>query len=140
MLLHQGVAVNSRLQRNSTLGVALIVFAALLIPGHVPVAAASPSLQEAHQKPLEITVNARKYSFSPARIEVQQNDIVKITLNAEDIAHSFTIDQYRIAKRAAPGHPVTFQFLADRKGTFPFYCNLTIDERCKEMRGELVVR
>ncbi len=117
---------------------ALIVLPALLVPGRLP---ASPTTaQEAHQTPVEITVNAKKYSFSPARIEVQQNDIVKITLTAEDIAHSFTIDAYRIAKRAAPGHPVTFQFLADRKGTFPFYCNLTIDERCKEMRGELVVR
>jgi heme/copper-type cytochrome/quinol oxidase subunit 2 len=34
---------------------------------------------------------------------------------------------------------VTFEFRADRAGTFPFYCNLTIDDGCREMRGELVV-
>jgi heme/copper-type cytochrome/quinol oxidase subunit 2 len=49
------------------------------------------------------------------------------------------LDEYRIAKRAAPGNPVTFEFRADRAGTFPFYCNLTIDDGCREMRGELVV-
>jgi hypothetical protein len=35
---------------------------------------------------------------------------------------------------------VTFEFRADQAGTFPFYCNLSQDERCRQMRGELVVR
>jgi hypothetical protein len=35
---------------------------------------------------------------------------------------------------------VTFEFLADKPGTFAFYCNLAIDERCrKELRGTLIV-
>ncbi len=88
----------------------------------------------------EFTVTARKYAFTPNRIEVHQGDIVRITLVAEDIAHSFTIDDYRIAKRAAPGQPVTFEFRADQTGTFPFYCNLKLDDGCSRMRGELVVR
>ncbi|MFO7692033.1 MAG: cupredoxin domain-containing protein [Vicinamibacterales bacterium] len=87
----------------------------------------------------EIAVTAKRYEYAPSRIEVAANDVVKITLVAEDIPHSFTIDEYRISKRAAPGRPVTFEFRADRVGTFPFYCNLTADEGCREMRGELVV-
>jgi heme/copper-type cytochrome/quinol oxidase subunit 2 len=87
----------------------------------------------------DITLRAKKYAFSESRIEVAVNDVIRITLVAEDIPHSFTIDAYRIAKRAAPGKPVTFEFRADRAGTFPFYCNLTIDDGCREMRGELVV-
>jgi heme/copper-type cytochrome/quinol oxidase subunit 2 len=87
----------------------------------------------------ELVLNARRYSFSQSRIEVGLDDVLKITLVAEDIPHSFTVDAYRIAKRAAPGKPVTFEFRADRAGTFPFYCNLTIDDGCLEMRGELVV-
>lgn len=87
-----------------------------------------------------IEVAARRYAFTPARIEVHENDLVKIVLSTEDIAHSFTIDEYRIAKRAAPGRPVTFEFRADKAGTFVFYCNLTTEEGCKKMRGEFVVR
>jgi heme/copper-type cytochrome/quinol oxidase subunit 2 len=87
-----------------------------------------------------VAVGARKYAFSPARIEVRQGDIVQVTLNATDIAHSFTIDEYRIAKRAAPGQPVTFEFRADRPGSFRFYCNLKQDDGCREMQGQLVVR
>jgi heme/copper-type cytochrome/quinol oxidase subunit 2 len=85
-------------------------------------------------------VVARKYAFEPARLEVQQDDVVKVTFRADDIAHSFTIDAYRIAKRAGAGQTVTFEFRADRPGTFPFYCDLRADDGCRKMRGTLVVR
>jgi heme/copper-type cytochrome/quinol oxidase subunit 2 len=87
----------------------------------------------------EIAVSARRYVFAPARIEVRQDDLVKIRFSAEDIAHSFTVDQYRIAKRAGAGQTVTFEFRADQPGTFAYYCNLAIDDGCRKMRGELVV-
>ena len=86
-----------------------------------------------------VSIAAHKYGFSPARIQVAQDDLVRITFSTDDIPHSFTIDQYRIAKRVEPGKPVVFEFRADQAGRFPIYCNLSIDEKCKEMIGELVV-
>lgn len=86
------------------------------------------------------TVVEKKYSFTPARIEVFEGDLVRIELKTEDIAHSFTIDGYRISKRVSPRHPVTFDFRADHVGTFPIYCNLQVDEGCRKMKGELVVK
>ena len=86
------------------------------------------------------SVNLRRFAFDPSRIEVNQDDLVKIELRTEDIAHSLTIDEYRIAKRVGPGHPVIFEFRADRAGTFPYYCNLQIEDGCRRMRGELVVK
>ena len=85
-------------------------------------------------------VTASRYQFSPPRIEVLQDDVVKIELHTEDIAHSLTIDAYRIAKRVNPGQPITFEFRADQPGTFRFYCNLQIDDGCRQMHGELVVK
>ncbi|HSL22942.1 MAG TPA: cupredoxin domain-containing protein [Vicinamibacterales bacterium] len=85
-------------------------------------------------------VTARKFAFDPSRLEVRQGDIVSIAFSAEDIAHSFTVDEYRIAKRAAPGQPVSFEFRADQTGTFRIYCNLQQDDGCRKMHGELVVR
>ena len=87
----------------------------------------------------EITLTAKRYEYSQTRIEVAANDVVKITLVAEDIPHTFTVDEYRISKRAAPGRPVTFEFRADKPGTFTYYCNLTAEDGCRRMRGELVV-
>jgi heme/copper-type cytochrome/quinol oxidase subunit 2 len=88
----------------------------------------------------EFTISARRAGFSPARIEVARGDMVKITLVAEDTAHSFTIDSYRISKRASVGQRVNIEFHADVSGTYPFYCSLTSDDCCRSMRGELVVR
>ena len=88
----------------------------------------------------EFTLTGDHFAFAPGRLEVQKDDLVKITFNAADMPHSFTIDSYRIAKRAGSGQRVVFEFRADQAGTFPFYCNLTQDERCRQMKGELVVR
>lgn len=85
-------------------------------------------------------LRARDYRFEPAAIDVRENDLVVVDLDAEDIPHSFAVDAYRIVKRASPGRPARFEFRADKVGTFPFYCNLTADDRCKGMRGQLTVR
>jgi heme/copper-type cytochrome/quinol oxidase subunit 2 len=97
----------------------------------------------------DFDVAARKYSFSVsgngnAEIRVTQNDLVHITFSAEDIPHSFTVrdrdgSQYRIMRRAEPGRPVSFDFRADTPGTFVFYCSLSIDDKCADMHGTLVV-
>ncbi|MGH9139506.1 MAG: cupredoxin domain-containing protein [Vicinamibacterales bacterium] len=86
------------------------------------------------------SVNAHRYAFEPANIEVNQDDLVTIELRTADIAHSLTIDDYRIAKRVGPGHPVKFEFRADRAGTFEYYCNLKDEEGCRQMRGVLIVK
>ena len=88
----------------------------------------------------EVHINADQFAYSPATIEVQKDDLVKVTFRSVDIAHSFTIDSYRIAKRAGAGQTVVFEFRADQTGRFPIYCTLSQDERCRNMKGELVVR
>lgn len=114
----------------SCLGVALLALAVL-----------GPSTAKAQGQAREFTINGNQFAFAPARIEVQRDDLVKITFSAADMAHSFVIDNpYRIAKRAGAGQSVTFEFRADQAGTFPFYCNLTQDDRCREMKGQLVVK
>ncbi len=89
----------------------------------------------------EITIVGDQFAFSPGRIEVQKDDLIRIKFTAQDLAHSFTVDlPYRISKRAAAGQSVPFEFRADETGRCPFYCNLTQDDRCRKMKGELVVR
>jgi len=102
--------------------------------------AAAVSAQDQGPTAKPFAVTAHRFAFDPPRIEVNQDDLVKIELRTDDIAHSLTIDEYRIAKRVGPGHPVTFEFRADRAGTFPYYCTLQTEDGCRRMRGELVVR
>lgn len=122
-------------------GLAAVLLGALALTGAASALYADRA--RAQERPgtiRQFSVSARKYAFQPTIIEVQQDDLVKITFDALDIPHSFTVDEYRISKRAAPGQPVTFEFRADRPGRFPIYCNLKIDDGCRQMRGELLVR
>ena len=86
------------------------------------------------------TIVARNFRYSPDRLDVSQDDLVKVTIRSEDIAYSFAIDEYRIVRRVPAGGTTTFEFLADRAGTFRFYSNLTSDAAHAEMQGRLVVR
>ncbi len=88
----------------------------------------------------EFTITARDFRFSPSRLEVAQDDLVKVTVLSQDVAYSLTIDEYRVSKRVPAGGATTLEFRADRTGTFAFYSNLTSDSRHAQMRGELIVR
>ena len=55
---------------------------------------------------------------SPITSRSSQGDLVRIELRTEDIAHSLTIDAYRIAKRVEAGQPVVLEFRAEQAGTF----------------------
>ena len=125
-----------RMTRRS-LGLLLLGVGGVLV---VTVSAVGRLLAQEPPNRREFTIVAKEFHYSPTRIEVAQDDLVKLTIRSEDIAHSFTIDEYRIAKRVPAGGSTTFEFQADRSGTFAFYCALTGDPSHKMMRGELVVR
>jgi heme/copper-type cytochrome/quinol oxidase subunit 2 len=87
----------------------------------------------------DVTLTARDHQFIPDRIEVTQDDLVRITLTSEDRPTSFAVDAYRILKRAGADKTIVFEFRADQTGTFTFYCSLTSDPGCRDMKGTLVV-
>lgn len=111
---------------------------ALLIVGGALAASPLPAQEQAPNR-RDFKIVAKNHTFTPNRIEVAQDDLVKVTLTSEDRPASFAVDAYRIAKRAAGGQTISFEFRADQPGTFTFYCNLTSDDGCKNMRGTLVV-
>ena len=96
--------------------------------------------QEPSQNRREFTIVAKAHVFTPNKLDVSQDDLVKINLRSEDVPVSFAIDAYRIVKRVPGKTSITFEFRADQPGTFAFYCNLTTDAECKEMKGILSVR
>ena len=58
--------------------------------------------QEPAQNRREFTIVAKDHTFTPNKLDVSQDDLVKITLRSEDVPASFAIDAYRIIKRV-PG-------------------------------------
>jgi len=101
---------------------------------------ARPAAQEQAPERRDLTITAKDFRFSPSRVEVGRDDLVRLTVKSEDVAYGFTIDEYRVSKRVPAGGSVVLELRADREGTFPFYSNMTSDARHGQMRGELVVR
>jgi heme/copper-type cytochrome/quinol oxidase subunit 2 len=130
------------MRRLTTFAATLSAAVALLVAGLAASSAAPPKSAPGQDAGSirQFTVNGSHYTFQPGTIEVNRNDLVKISFTAQDIPHSFTIDEYRIVKRAGVGQTVTFEFRADRTGTFTYYCNLTQDEKCRTMKGRLIVK
>ena len=119
-----------------TVGALLIGAGACLLAGPVLRLLA----QEQAPNRREFSITARDYTFVPNRLEVTQDDLVKLTVESADHAYSFAIDEYRIIRRVPAGGTTSFEFRADRPGTFRFYSNLTSDRAHAEMQGQLVVR
>ena len=132
MLSHHGVTSRRLSRVHVILGAALVLCAASAV-----------GLTAQAKRDFEVA--ARKFRFSVSgtdaqEIRVTQDDLVRVTLSAGDIPHSFTLPEYRIQKRVEPGRDVTFEFRAERVGRFEFHCSLTNDN-CRErgMVGALIV-
>ena len=102
-------------------------------------AASAAGVQDRVPYRRDVTLVARDHQFIPNSIEVSQDDLVRIRFTSEGRPTTFAIDAYRILKRAGAGETIVFEFRADQAGTFTFYCSLTSDPRCREMKGTLRV-
>ena len=124
-----------------TLGLILLGTGACLIAGFSSrlFAASTPLSASQDQAPnrREFSITARDYRFTPDRLEVTQDDLVKLTIESSDVTYSFTIDAYRLSRRIPAGGKTVIEFRADQAGTFDFYSNMTGHDK---VRGQLVVR
>jgi cytochrome c oxidase subunit 2 len=86
------------------------------------------------------TVVAKRFAFEPSTITVRQGDTVKITASSADVAHGFALPDFNVNLRLEPGaRPQTVTFVADKKGTFTFYCNIPCGPGHLDMKGTLIV-
>jgi cytochrome c oxidase subunit 2 len=88
----------------------------------------------------EIEMTAKKYEFSPSKINVPSNTLVRIRLTALDREHGFEITSYPgSCVTVKPGKTVSIEFYTDKKGEFEFsfckFCGLGHGK----MKGKLIV-
>ena len=73
-------------------------------------------------------------------MSVSKGDKVKIIFKNTGGFHDFTIDEFGVrTKRINGGEEDTIEFVADKSGTFEYYCSVG-DHRTLGMRGTLTVR
>lgn len=93
--------------------------------------------QPANQK--EFTVTGQNFSFTPSTLAVKKGDTVKITFKNVDGFHDFKIDEFAVAtQRIGTGQEENVEFVADKTGTFEYYCSVA-NHRAMGMKGTLTV-
>lgn len=88
----------------------------------------------------EFRLTAKQWSFEPATIEVGKGDKVRIIVTSIDVTHGFALPEYDINERLEPNKQVTIEFVADKEGTFTFFCSVFCGSGHSGMKGKLIVR
>lgn len=97
------------------------------------------SMQENNKGEVVINVEGENFSFSPSEIKVKKGDTVTINFKSVGGFHDLKIDELNVAtKQLQDGENDSVTFVADKAGTFEFYCSVG-QHRQMGMVGTLVV-
>jgi len=87
----------------------------------------------------KFTVEVSSYKFSPATLKVKKGDNVVITFKSNGGIHDFVIDEFDVAtNQLGDGEEEEIEFVADKVGTFKYYCSVD-GHRKMGMEGTLTV-
>lgn len=86
-----------------------------------------------------LRIEASSFAYSPAAVEVEPGDTVEIELVSTDVVHGLYLEGYDVAVTADPGQTARLSFVADRPGSFRFYCSVSCGPLHPFMSGRLRV-
>jgi len=87
---------------------------------------------------MDINGEVMSPTFSLSEIRVKKGDTVKITVTNTNGTHDFVLDEFGIQKETPLNEPVVIEFVADKVGTFEYYCS-KYNHRALGQRGNLIV-
>ncbi len=91
------------------------------------------------QEVKEFNMEAKQWEFIPSTITVKQGDKVILHITSTDVKHGFSLSEFGIKEELNPGETTTVEFIADKKGTFSFFCNVQCGAGHTGMKGNIVI-
>ena len=111
-----------------------------VVPGIVGLVLVSLALSAQTPEPRKITVTAKKFEFSPNRIELKAGEPVEITFESLDAKHGFACKDLNLEKVVyEKDKPATVKFTPEKPGTYEFKCANWCGMGHGKMKGEFVV-
>jgi nitrous-oxide reductase len=93
---------------------------------------------------VDVYMTCIRSKFVPEQFEVHEGDEVKLHLtNVEtvrDMTHGFALSRLGINVAVDPGQTSETTFIAERKGTYWYYCTWFCSALHLEMRGRMLVK
>ncbi len=87
----------------------------------------------------EITMTAQQFAFSPSSIQVNLGDTVILHVTSTDVQHGIVLPDFNVNQQLPPGQTKTVTFVANKKGTFEFSCDVPCGPGHREMTGSITV-
>ncbi len=112
-------------------------------PSPLPQSTPSPTTASSSTKTAStktVSILAKQWSFEPDTITVTQGDKVHLTITSKDVTHGFNIPEYNINEKINPGKTTEVEFVADKVGTFSFFCSVPCGKGHTGMTGQLIVQ
>ena len=88
----------------------------------------------------KISMVMTDFTVTPSTVTVKKGDKVTITLSAKEGDHGLSIPAFNVSQAINEGKTVTVSFVADKTGSFPFFCNVFCGEGHRDMKGTLIVK
>jgi cytochrome c oxidase subunit 2 len=87
----------------------------------------------------EFTVTGSSYSFDLKEMRVKKGDKVRVTFVNKSGSHNWVLDEFNVRTSLVnAGKSETVEFVADKTGTFEYYCSVPF-HRQLGMNGKLIV-
>ena len=88
----------------------------------------------------EVRVEGSPFKFTPNVIRVKRGDTVRVTFMNNEGFHDYLLDEFNVkTKQLQAGGQETVSFVADKTGTFEYYCSVGT-HRAQGMVGSLIVQ
>jgi len=95
--------------------------------------------QDSFEKIKEIEIMARRFSFEPSEIKVKYGEKIRLKIISLDVTHGLSLPEFGINKTLEPGKETVIKFIANKRGSFDFFCSVYCGEGHSQMRGKLIV-
>lgn len=95
------------------------------------------SVEETSARVIEVV--AKRWEFLPGVITVKKGEKVRLNIISVDVAHGFALSAFGVSQPLVPGQMTVVEFVADKAGTFNFFCSVYCGEGHGGMTGTLVV-
>jgi cytochrome c oxidase subunit 2 len=97
----------------------------------------SPSMGAENTKVIKIT--AKKFEYSPDKIELKKGEEVQLEFTSLDRLHGFSCPGLGIRIDIRPGQENKLKFVPNKVGTFPFHCDNFCGAGHERMTGTITV-
>ena len=85
-----------------------------------------------------IHMGVRQYVWEPAAITARKGELVRLVIHNADVLHGLVIPDLGVDQNIPPDGAIV-EFMANKVGTFEFFCSVWCGEGHIEMRGKITI-